>query len=424
MQPVTTAQPVNTAITAETPHRPATVTLSPATMATIHRHMAQHPHCDETTTAAIIRKVIPAISDMELLAVLRRISDDSTGLGVLEPLLALPGVTDIVVTAPDRVYIDRGNGLEHTQVTFHDDGQVRQLATRLMLSCGRRLDDAQPYADGRLNRPDGTAIRIHGLLSPPSEQHTQISVRILRQANKNLDHLVGTGTMPAHIAELCRAVVKARRAMLIVGGTGTGKTTLLSALLQEVAPTERMILIEDTPELCPHHPHVVTLVTRANNAEGAGAITMATLLQQALRMRPDRIIVGEIRGAEVVDLLAALNTGHAGGAGTVHANSLQEVPARMEALAALGGLDRQALHSQLAAAIDVVFCLVRTSKGRKLAAIGQVHPGPPVTITPLWDWQTGPAAGFSTFCRSLTQQAAPCDGETHTTTLRSKQCGD
>ena len=202
------------------------------------------------------------------------------------------------------------------------------------------------------------------------------------------------------IAAVLRGIVAARKAFLVVGGTGSGKTTLLGAMLAAVSHSQRIVCIEDTPELRPPHPHVVSLVARTNNVEGHGQITMSDLLKQALRMRPDRIVVGEIRGAEVVDLLAALNTGHDGGAGTIHANSLPEIPARMEALAALGGLDTHALHSQLSAAIDVVLAMRRTPHGRVLHQIG-VLTGNPVRINVLWEHERGPQPGFSEFVEGL-----------------------
>ena len=194
--------------------------------------------------------------------------------------------------------------------------------------------------------------------------------------------------------------VDAGNTVTVIGPSGSGKTTLLAALLGCVPATERLLIIEDTPELAPAHPHVVTLVSRRANAEGRGEISMSLLLRQALRMRPDRIVVGEIRGAEVVELLAALNTGHDGGAGTVHANSVDEVPARMEALAALGGLDRVALHSQLAAAVHVVLGMERGPAGRRLAHIGVLE-GNPVKPRLVWTADDGPRSGFDELCARM-----------------------
>lgn len=354
---------------------------------------------DTTALARRIRAEAGVISDGDVLDLLRRLRHDSLGLGVLEPILAQPGLSDVVVNGPRSCFIDRGSGLEPVPVSFASDAEVRQLATRLASVAGVRLDDAQPFADGRLARPDGTALRLHALLAPPSAGGTCISLRVLRQAQTSLDQLVAAG-IAAEVEPLLRAIVERHASFLVIGGTGAGKTTLLSAMLGTVPDSERILVIEDTAELAPLHPHVVTLVARRANAEGRGEITMARLLQQSLRMRPDRIVVGEIRGAEVVDLLAALNTGHDGGAGTLHANSVWEVPARMEALAGLGGLDRDALHSQLAAAVHVVLAMERRPEGRRLAHIGLLE-GNPVVPELIWSIDTGKGPGYGDFAERL-----------------------
>lgn len=355
---------------------------------------------DTTALARRIRTEAGVISDGDVLDLLRRLRHDSLGLGVLEPILAQPGLSDVVVNGPRSCFIDRGSGLEPVPVSFASDAEVRQLATRLASVAGVRLDDAQPFADGRLARPDGTALRLHALLAPPSAGGTCISLRVLRQAQTSLDQLVASGSIAAEVEPLLRAIVERHASFLVIGGTGAGKTTLLSAMLGTVPDSERILVIEDTAELAPLHPHVVTLVARRANAEGRGEITMARLLQQSLRMRPDRIVVGEIRGAEVVDLLAALNTGHDGGAGTLHANSVWEVPARMEALAGLGGLDRDALHSQVAAAVHVVLAMERRPEGRRLAHIGLLE-GNPVVPELIWSIDTGKGPGYGDFAERL-----------------------
>ncbi|WP_211439813.1 TadA family conjugal transfer-associated ATPase [Corynebacterium glutamicum] len=338
--------------------------------------------------ASLIREQAGVISNEDIVMVLRRLRSDSVGVGPLESLLALPGVTDVLVNAHDRVWIDRGQGVEKVDMDLGSEEAVRRLATRLALTCGRRLDDAQPFADGRITRDDGSVLRIHAVLAPLAESGTCISVRVLRQARLSLDDLINSGTVPEDIAPALRNIINQRRSFLVVGGTGTGKTTLLSAMLTEVPADQRIICIEDTAELHPGHPSIINLVSRQANVEGAGAVSMADLLKQSLRMRPDRIVVGEIRGAEVVDLLAAMNTGHDGGAGTIHANSISEVPARMEALAATGGLDRMALHSQLAAAVDIVLVMKHTPFGRRLAQLGVLR-GNPVTTQVVWDLDHG-----------------------------------
>ncbi|ALP49078.1 TadA family conjugal transfer-associated ATPase [Corynebacterium glutamicum] len=338
--------------------------------------------------ASLIREQAGVISNEDIVMVLRRLRSDSVGVGPLESLLALPGVTDVLVNAHDSVWIDRGQGVEKVDMDLGSEEAVRRLATRLALTCGRRLDDAQPFADGRITRDDGSVLRIHAVLAPLAESGTCISVRVLRQARLSLDDLINSGTVPEDIAPALRNIINQRRSFLVVGGTGTGKTTLLSAMLTEVPADQRIICIEDTAELHPGHPSTINLVSRQANVEGAGAVSMADLLKQSLRMRPDRIVVGEIRGAEVVDLLAAMNIGHDGGAGTIHANSISEVPARMEALAATGGLDRMALHSQLAAAVDIVLVMKHTPFGRRLAQLGVLR-GNPVTTQVVWDLDHG-----------------------------------
>lgn len=365
-------------------------------LARVKRRLADEPgEPDPSRVAAIIREEAVVISDIGVLDVMRTLRDDTTGAGPLESLLADPAVTDICVNGPNAVFVDAGEGLTRAPLTFDSDAAVRRLATRLASSCGRRLDDAHPYCDGHITRPDGTLLRFHALLAPTAQAGTCISVRVLHTASATLDDLVARGALDDDRARLLRGIVAQRKAFVVVGGTGSGKTTLLSAMLAEVDPAERILAIEDTLELTPDHPHVVNLTTRGANAEGAGEITIADLVKQSLRMRPDRIVVGEIRGAEVVDLLAALNTGHDGGAGTLHANSIHEVPARFEALAALGGMHRDALHAQLAAAIDVVVVVKRRADGtRYLHQIG-VLAGEPVQATVVWDADTGPAEGYA-----------------------------
>ena len=282
-------------------------------------------------------------------------------LGPLTRLLDDPATTDVLVNAPDEVWVDRGAGLARVPVRFADETAVRALAVRLAAGAGRRLDTGAPFADVRL--ADGS--RLHAVLPPVAPGGTCLSLRVLSGRQFDLEALRGCGTIDAEQAELVRRIVDARLAVLVTGGTGTGKTTLLGALLGAVDPSERLVLVEDAAELRVDHPHVVRLEGRTANVEGSGSVTMRDLVRQALRMRPDRIVVGEVRGAEVLDLLVALNTGHDGGMATVHANSAAEVPARLEALGALAGLDRAALHSQLSAAVDVVLHLERDRVGRR-----------------------------------------------------------
>ncbi|WP_413800136.1 TadA family conjugal transfer-associated ATPase [Streptomyces iranensis] len=314
--------------------------------------------------ASALREEGRLLGDTEVLGVVEALRSELVGSGPLEPLLAAPDVTDVLVTAPDEVWVDRGSGLERTDVTFVDAAAVRRLAQRLAAVAGRRLDDARPWVDARL--PDGT--RLHAVLPPVAVGSTCLSLRVVRPRAFSLAELEAAGTAPPDGARLLRAMLEARLSYLISGGTGSGKTTLLSTLLGLVGPRERIVLAEDSAELRPDHPHVVRLETRPANQEGRGQVTLRDLVRQALRMRPDRLVVGEVRGAEVTDLLGALNTGHEGGCGTVHANTAADVPARLEALGSTAGLDRAALHSQLAAALSVVVHLVRDRAGRRRVA--------------------------------------------------------
>jgi pilus assembly protein CpaF len=317
--------------------------------------------------AAALRAQGRLLGDCEVLGVVAALRSELVGAGPLEPLLADPEVTDILVNAPDQVWIDRGRGLERSAVRFADTAAVRRLAQRLATTAGRRLDDARPWVDARL--PDGT--RLHAVLPPVVVGSPCLSLRVVRARAFTLGELITAGTLDAETAALLRAVLDARLSFMVSGGTGSGKTTLLSCLLGLVDPAARLVLAEDSAELRPDHPHVVRLETRPANQEGAGQITLRDLVRQALRMRPDRLVVGEVRGAEVTDLLAALNTGHEGGCGTVHANAATDVPARLEALGSTAGLDRSALHSQLAAALSLVVHLVRDGSGRRRVA--EIH---------------------------------------------------
>jgi pilus assembly protein CpaF len=328
-----------------------------------------------------------AICHTDVLGALRLLRHEFVGAGPLEPLLADAGTTDVLVTAPDKVWVDGVEGLRRADVGFADEESVRRLATRLAQLAGRRLDDAQPYVDGWLPGagPHGR-IRLHAVLPPIAAGGTCLSLRVLRPAVHDLKSLRELGTFDEAGAALLEAVLSARLAFLITGSTGSGKSTLLSAMLGAVSSTERIVCVEDAGELQPAHPQFVRLIARPPNVEGAGEVTLRELVRQALRMRPDRLVVGEVRGREVCELLSALNTGHDGGACTVHANSPSEVPARLEALAALGGLSQAALHSQLAAAVQVVLHMRRAAGGqRRLDEVGVVRRGESgVCVVPVW----------------------------------------
>jgi len=296
------------------------------------------------------------------------VRDHAWGLGPLQPLVDDPQVTDVLVNAGGRVWVDRGGGLVEEPRPVGDEVQVRALAVRLAAQAGRRLDEGRPWVDARL--PGG--IRLHAVIPPVSPEGTHLSLRALRGGPRDLAALARSGSLAPGWSAVLEALILTRAAFLVTGGTGAGKSTLLAALLSRVPPDERLVLVEDVGELRPDHPHVVRLEARHANVEGRGAVGLDELVRQALRMRPDRLVVGECRGPEVRDLLAALNTGHAGGCGTLHANAPGEVPARLEALAGLAGMDRAAVHAQAAAGLDAVLHVVRTPAGRRVVELAMV----------------------------------------------------
>ncbi|MBN9187511.1 MAG: TadA family conjugal transfer-associated ATPase [Microbacterium sp.] len=290
---------------------------------------------------------------------------------VLEPFVEFlddPGVTDLFVNGGDGLFVDRGSGATRVARWRATEPEVRDLAVALIGLGGRHIDDASPCVDVRL---DG-GIRVHAVLPPIASGGTAISIRVPRAADVGLAGLAARGLVDVRGRERLERLVADRENLLISGAGGSGKTTLLGALLALVPHSERIVTIEDVAELRVDHPHHVRLEARQPNLEGAGGVGLARLVREALRMRPDRLVVGECRGAEVRELLSALNTGHDGGAGTLHANGLEDVPARLEALGALAGLDDAALARQVASAIGCVLHLERGRDGRRrLAAVGR-----------------------------------------------------
>jgi pilus assembly protein CpaF len=340
-----------------------------------------------------------ALGGNSLLRVGDRIFDEVAGLGPLATLLADPSVTDVLVNGPDEVWVDLGAGLlPAPHVRFNDQADLRGFAQRLAAAVGRRLDDASPWVDVRL--PDGS--RMHAVLPPLAVRGPYLSLRTLRRQSYGLEDMVRVGTLTPGSAELVDAIVGARLAYVVTGGTGSGKTTVLAALLARVPATERIVIVEDVTELAPNHPHVVGLQSRPSNVEGSGSIGLRELVRQALRMRPDRLVIGECRGAEVMDWLGALNTGHEGGAGTMHANAAADVPARFEALGLLAGVSRAGLHAQLAAGLRVVLHLRRSGSIRSLDEVCVLDgTGPAVRAVPAWRRDVGPAAAAGVLARLL-----------------------
>jgi pilus assembly protein CpaF len=297
---------------------------------------------------------------------------DVSALGPLAPYAAAPDVTDLFINGQSGLWVDAGRGPQHQPDWQRSETGLRELAVRLIALGGRHIDEASPCVDVRL--ADG--IRVHAVLPPVSSTGTLLSIRLPWAERFSLATLTsagmcGSGASALALAGRLRAAVDARENLLITGAAGSGKTTLLSALLGEAAPSERIVAIEDVAELRISHPHVVALESRQANLEGAGRIGLETLVREALRMRPDRLVLGECRGAEIRELLAALNTGHDGGAGTLHANSLRDVPARLEALGALAGMNQDAVARQTVSAIQVVVHLERTHGVRRIAQIGR-----------------------------------------------------
>jgi pilus assembly protein CpaF len=371
----------------------------------VRRRLVVEGDAEPPDVDALLQAESGTIADDVVLASLRRdLAAELVGAGPLEALLALPGITDVLVNGPDEVWLDRGRGLERASVGFPDEPAVRRLAVRLATSAGRRLDDASPWVDAAL--PDGT--RLHALL-PPLTAHTTVCLRILARERRSLDDLVVLGAMPSAVAQVLRAVMAARLPFAICGGTGSGKTTLLGALLSLSPPSERLVLIEDAAELVVRHPHVVRLVTRTANVEGAGDVGLRDLVRQALRMRPDRLVVGEFRGAEMVELLVALNTGHDGGAATLHANSAGDVPARVVALGALAGLDVAAVTSLVASALQLVIALRRPADGpRQVAELGLLaRAGDRLRVDPVWTAVGGVGPAAARLCNVLAARHQP-----------------
>jgi pilus assembly protein CpaF len=318
---------------------------------------------------ALAAEGIVAAPDVWARAV-RDLVDDLGGLGPVEALLRDPAVTDVMINGPDEVHVERGGVLVATGVRFDDDAHVERLLRRVLGPLGVRLDRAHPYADAVL--PGG--VRLHALL-PPLAEHPVVTLRRVPAVVPSWDELLASQTVdPPMRARLVEAV-RQRRNIVVCGRAGVGKTTLLARLLAEIGD-DRLIVIEDAPELRRPADHVVHLRVRPPSADGAGGVDVATLVRNALRMRPDRLVVGEVRGAEVADLLQAMNTGHDGSMTTVHANGADEAIVRLEGMALLAGIPLAAARAQVAAALDLVVSLERRRDGRRrVAALGEVVVG-------------------------------------------------
>jgi len=296
---------------------------------------------------------------------------DTVGLGPLEQLLDDPAVTEVMVNGADAVYVERGGRIESTEVRFASEGALRDAIERILAPVGRRVDELSPMADARL--ADGSRVNV--VIPPLSVNGCVLSIRRFAAARPGPDELVASGTLTAELRDLLAAAVRARRSIVISGGTGAGKTTLLNALSAYISPGERVITLEDAAELRLRQSHVVRLESRPPSVEGRGEVTIRDLLRNALRMRPDRIVIGEVRGREALDLLTALNTGHDGALSTVHANSPADALRRLEMLAMMAGvgLPHAAIREQVRRGIELVVHLARSPEGeRRVVEVGEV----------------------------------------------------
>ena len=325
----------------------------------------------EALDEAIMRLKDPGKGIGDVGSALEELDARLNGLGeVLAPLLRLPGITDILVNST-RVWVDCGQGVEPIDDGFSSEEEVRALAITMAAICGKRLDDAVPIVDGIL--PMG--VRVHAVIPPLSGEGTIISLRIPARGGLTLEQMRKGASIDDTTQQILSRMLEVRCNVLISGATGSGKTTLLSALLSSISVNERLICIEEISELHPAHPHVVHLQARQANTQGRGEVSLSELVRAAMRMRPDRIILGECRGGEVRDIMSALNTGHRGSFATIHANTPAEVPARLSALGALVGMSAEATHVQAHAAFDLVVHMERSvgsygNTGRRVAQIG------------------------------------------------------
>jgi pilus assembly protein CpaF len=295
--------------------------------------------------------------------VIRRIEDEVLGLGPLEPLLADKTVSDILVNGARQVYIERRGKLELTNVTFTNDAHLLNIIDRIVSAVGRRIDESSPMVDARLK--DGS--RVNAIIPPLALDGPVLSIRRFAVELLTIDDLIQLGSLTAAIAQVMNAIVKARLNVVVSGGTGAGKTTLLNLMSGFIPNTDRIVTIEDSAELQLQQPHVVRLETRPPNIEGRGAVTQRDLVRNSLRMRPDRIVLGEVRGGEALDMLQAMNTGHDGSLTTIHANTPRDALGRIENMVSMTGINfpTKALRSQIASAIDIVIQVERMEDGRR-----------------------------------------------------------
>lgn len=319
--------------------------------------------------------------------VIRGIENEVLGLGPLESLLADPSIADILINRFDSVYVERGGKLEKTKIQFRDDAHLLNIIDRIVSAVGRRIDESSPMVDARLK--DGS--RVNAIIPPLALDGPVMSIRRFTQEKLSTDDLIKIGSMSEPMAEFMRSVVRARLNVLVSGGTGSGKTTMLNILSGFISPKERMVTIEDSAELQLQQPHVVRLETRPPNIEGSGEVTQRDLVKNSLRMRPDRVIIGEVRGSEALDMLQAMNTGHDGSLATLHANTPRDALGRLENMVSMAGmqLPMSAMRAQIASAIDLVIQLERMEDGgRRVTSIQEINgmEGEVITMSELFTY--------------------------------------
>ncbi len=312
-----------------------------------------------------------ALNTIELDQLGASVFDEMTGLGPIEPLLQDDSIADILINGPFSVYVERGGELQPTPVRFRDNDHLLRIVNRIVAGVGRRIDESSPMVDARL--PDGS--RVNAAIAPITLDGAAVSIRKFSKKPYNLERLVAVGAMPACVAEFLAGAVKCRVSTVISGGTGSGKTTLLNALSSAISDKERLITIEDAAELQLQQPHVVRMETRPPNIEGKGEIRQRELVKNALRMRPDRVILGEVRGEEAFDMLQAMNTGHEGSMATVHANNPRDAVTRLEQMVAMSAmrLPPESIRGQIASAVGLIVQVMRLSDGkRRLMSVTEI----------------------------------------------------
>ncbi len=320
---------------------------------------------------AILAREYRQITGVTRDLVIQRLLDEALGLGPLEQLMRDSSISEIMVNSPSEVYYEREGRIYHSGIRFRDDEHIMRVVHRILAPLGRRVDEASPMVDARLQ--DGSRVNV--IIPPLSPRSPVVTIRRFRADKMTMDDLVSAGTLTPQLAQFLGACVKARLNILVSGGTGTGKTTLLNALSAFIPPSERIITIEDPVELKLQQPHVISLEARPPSIEGRGEVTQRDLLRNALRMRPDRIIVGEVRGPEAFDMLNAMNTGHEGSLTTVHANSPRDALARVENMVLMAGFDlpQRAIREQIASALDIIIQIARFSDGvRRVTHVTEV----------------------------------------------------